>query len=380
MVRLIILFPSILFFIVWFFSGLVSNIFFYSVKVEVILLFISFLLPMFFGDLIGKTFRIKCFSLNLITRKSVFSLVVILLFFSVYYVVKMFFLILSFPSISEALLYIRKSNLEGVSVIEFYGFYIAIIQMLLSISVFGFVFSIKKNDRKLAVFYTFCIFLSALASVLDGSRSFMITGIVWYVVVLILMGKVGVFKLALYLSYMVIFIVLTFSIFRPIDGDLKTSLMYVAVYFSGGISGLNYVFSDIVAFYWQDFESIFNKLNVFGFSSFYYDLSSLNNDFVYISNTYMTNVFTSIGVYYRYMGSFILLFGFFIGLAGGFLSFQSKRSEVGVWLYSLYLCAIILSIFHDYFISFFYLILKASLVLLLYSFVHVLIKKVFRGF
>jgi len=105
-----------------------------------------------------------------------------------------------------------------------------------------------------------------------------------------------------------------------------------------------------------------NKVGALGLPFGGYDLVA-PMEYVELADGYTTNVYTSLGVYYYYMEYTSLLFALFIGGFTQYFYWLSKKSALGLLAYSFCLSAIVLSIFHDYFVSFGYFVFKIFLVL-----------------
>jgi oligosaccharide repeat unit polymerase len=287
---------------------------------------------------------------------------IVFLYFS-----QMFKIISSYPSIGAGLLDIRYENLAGEPVIPLYSIYINAIQVLFAFGVLGVCIStVNRLSCRVFLYYMFCVGLAAFASLLDGSRSFFVMGILWIVAALYWQRVISI-KLLLSLVLVLIFIFsITFSMFRPVAGGLSTGLMYASLYFSGGVGAFGVVFDfspDDLGIYWQSLELLTNKLSLLGFPIEEHKIYNLRNDFVYISDDLKTNVFTSLGLYYWYLGYYMFVMALITGFIGGWLMKLSKSTYFGMWMYPLFLCALVMSLFHDYYLPYGYYILKVILCL-----------------
>lgn len=345
-----------LFLIFWIFASLLFSLFFNSISIETWLYFLGFGLVMYIGNLSGKTFSVKVIyrKKNQDHLKFITLLTILITFIYIKHLVEY---MLQFSSISNALSEIRRANLNGEAVIPFYNFYILSTQTLLSISILGLILNSKKN----ASLFIIGFLMSIISSLLDGSRSFAITGVVWLLFSFLLTGKLKFSRFIFYISIMLFLFSATFSLFRPVTEsyDFLIGFKYLVVYISGGIGALEFAANNDIQVYWQDLESISNKLSILGLPFDTYDLSLLKMDFSYLTDDFDTNVYTALGVYVQYMG-FIgsLFFAFILGITGSILSNISRSNIYGSYVYALFLTALLLMLFHDYFISYTYLFIK----------------------
>ncbi len=366
--------PSCIFFVLWSFAIIIFSLMFSIVALETILYFLIFFIFMFIGNLFGTRFTIVPKKSVLPSEKMLRNFTKILFFITLIYSFQMIIYILNFDSPSSAFLDIRRSNLAGVPVVSFYNFYVGISQILLGLGIIGYLMNYYKNNNSKNKIYLLSIFLSLFTSVFDGSRSFLMTGFIWFLVLSVLIGNIKLKTLLIYLSIILIIFSLTFSIFRPVEDDLLTGFKYTGIYISGGVGALELAIKDQIIVYWQDLESILNKFGLLGLPVGGYNLSELSIDFVSLDDEHQTNVFTALGVYIQYFNYFTPFIGLIIGFIGGYLSFLSKKSLIGKYIYSLFICSIILSLFHDYILSFSYLLLKIFIVL----FVIFILEKFFK--
>lgn len=355
--------PSCIFFILWFFAIIIFSSMFSLVAMEAILYFLLFFVFMFIGNLFGSKFKILSKKSIVPSENIIRQVCKIFFFITLFYSFQMITYILNFDSLSTAFLDIRLSNLRGEPIIQFYTFYIGISQLLLGISILGYLINYYKNNNSNNKIYLICIVLSLISSSFDGSRSFLLTGFIWFLVLSVLINNIKIKTVFIYLIIMLFLFSVTFSMFRPVGDDLITGFKYTGIYISGGVGALELVIKNQVIVYWQDLESILNKLALLGFPVGGYDLSQLKMDYVNLDSEHQTNVFTALGVYIKYFNDFTLFIGFFIGFLGGYLAYLAKQNLIGKFLYSLFICSIVLSLFHDYILSFSYYILKIFIVL-----------------
>lgn len=355
--------PSCIFFILWFFAIIIYSLMFSFVALETVLYFLLFFVFIFAGNLFGSRFKIASTNSIVPSENLIRQLCKLFFIITLIYSSQMIIHILSFDSLATAFLDIRRANLSGEPVVSFYNFYIGIAQLLLGIGLLGYLINYYKSNNTNNKIYLFSIGLSLITSLFDGSRSFLLTGVIWFLVLSVLINNIKLKTLMIYLSIILILFSITFSIFRPVGDDLITGFKYTGIYISGGVGALELAIKNQIIVYWQDLESILNKFALFGLPVGGYDLSELRMEFVYLDNEHQTNVFTALGVYIQYFGYFTLFIGFIIGFLGGYLSYLSQRNLIGKFLYSLFICSIVLSLFHDYILSFSYYVFKIFIVL-----------------
>ena len=355
--------PSCIFFILWFFAIIIYSLMFSFVALETILYFLLFFVFIFVGNLFGSRFKIASTKSIVPSENLIRQLCKLFFIITFIYSLQMIIHILNFDSLSTAFLDIRRANLSGEPVVIFYNLYIGISQLLLGIGLLGYLINYYKNNNANNKIYLFSIGLSLVTSIFDGSRSFLLTGVIWFLVLSVLINNIKLKTLIIYLSIILILFSVTFSIFRPVGDDLITGFKYTGIYISGGVGALEFAIKNQIIVYWQDLESILNKFALFGLPVGGYDLLELRMEFVYLDNEHQTNVFTALGVYIQYFGYFTLFIGFIIGFLGGYLSYLSQRNLIGKFLYSLFICSIVLSLFHDYILSFSYYVFKIFIVL-----------------
>ncbi len=366
-IRWLVSWPSFVLATSWLLAFLVYGLIFTPPRSEVFIIFLIYLSIFFAGDLCGRSMKLKLrFSILpheiFIRIASGVLIAIVFLYFS-----QMFKIISSYPSIGAGLLDIRYENLAGEPVIPLYSIYINAIQVLFAFGVLGVCIStVNRLSCRVFLYYMFCVGLAAFASLLDGSRSFFVMGILWIVAALYWQRVISI-KLLLSLVLVLIFIFsITFSMFRPVAGGLSTGLMYASLYFSGGVGAFGVVFDfspDDLGIYWQSLELLTNKLSLLGFPIEEHKIYNLRNDFVYISDDLKTNVFTSLGLYYWYLGYYMFVMALITGFIGGWLMKLSKSTYFGMWMYPLFLCALVMSLFHDYYLPYGYYILKVILCL-----------------
>lgn len=376
--------PSCIFFIIWSFAIIIYSSMFSLIALETILYFLLFFVFMFIGNLFGSRFKIASTKSIIPSENLLRQSCKILFLITLIYSLQMIMHILSFDSLATAFLDIRRANLSGEPVVRFYNFYIGIAQLLLGIGILGYLVNYYKFNNINNKIYLFSIGLSLISSLFDGSRSFLLTGVIWFLVLSVLINNLKLKTLIIYLVIILILFSITFSIFRPIGDDLVTGFKYTGIYISGGVGALESAIKNQIIVYWQDLESILNKFALLGLPIGGYDLTQLKIDFVYLDNEYQTNVFTALGVYIQYFSYFALFIGFIIGFIGGYLSFLARRNLIGRFLYSLFICSIVLSLFHDYILSFSYYVFKIFVVLIILFiseniFKNLILKKGFYG-
>lgn len=368
-IRWLVSWPSFVLATSWLLAFVVYSLIFSAPSSEVFILFLIYLSLFFLGDMLGRNVNFSI-SVSLLPREVFIRIAsVILIAIVVCYTYFMTKIILGYPSIGSGLLAIRYSNLDGEPVISHYNIYVNAIQVLLAFGVLGICISISRvMPKRIVLFYFFCTGLAAIASLLDGSRSFFVMGVLWVVAALYWLGVISIKRLISAVVVLVMIFAVTFSMFRPVDGGILTGLTYASLYFSGGIGAFGVVFDkspEEIGIYWQSLELLTNKLAYLGLPVEEYKIYNLRNDFVYISPEFKTNVFTSLGLYFWYFGYGLFFMAVLIGFLGGVTMRASGRSHFGMWLYPLYLCALVMSLFHDYYLPYGYYILKVVICLVL---------------
>lgn len=349
------------------------SVMFSFIALETILYFLIFVIFMFIGNIFGSKFKIVTKKSFIPNENTIRFFTKLLFLITLIYALQMILYIVNFDSLGNAFLNIRMFNLNGEPVVPFYNLYIGIAQILLGIAILGYLINYYKNSNVNNKIYIFSILLSLITSVFDGSRSFLLTGFIWFLVLLVLINKIKLKTLLISLFLILILFSLTFSVFRPVDDDFLTGFKYTGIYISGGVGALELAIKNQIIVYWQDLESILNKFSLLGLPVGGYDLSELRMEFVNLDNKHQTNVFTALGVYIQYFTYLIPFVSLFIGFLGGYLSYLSKKNVIGKFLYGLFICSIVLSLFHDYILSFSYYVFKIFIVLtILFIFENIL--------
>lgn len=276
-----------------------------------------------------------------------------------------------------ALAEIRQAALGGEPVIANGNLLITAVQMNFCLSLLGYIYekSLVTSNRvsgkdvanlahvRAARRFIIIAIASLVISLLDGSRSFLLMGAICVVIaqLIIRVYRVRV-AVIFFLAFVTVFSV-TFPIVRPEVESAFDGFRYTMVYFAGGVGSLDYALADKIRVFWQDFESIANKLG--GVLPFLgrYDLSALRMDMVDIGNNLQTNVFTSLGVYNEYFGWFTIIFAFFAGLCLGWVGRLAQLRYGYLFIYSFYAAATVLSLFHEYYLATSYLLLKVGIVI-----------------
>jgi oligosaccharide repeat unit polymerase len=381
MIKYIFYSPTIIFFLIWFTALLLGFVAITAPSADVVTLCIFFVIFMGAGEILSKILPVLNIKKKVVDYRLALYMSLFLLIITIIYVINILQVYLQFDSFFEAPLGIRRLILSGEKIMLAYNFYIFSLQMLFAVSYLGLLIinSTSHKMKQYKNFFIFCMLFSVIASLLDGSRSFMIASVICCLSYLSITGRFDFIKLCFALSVLSIFIITSFSIFRPIDNGIYEGMLYFIVYVSGGVLALDSALSGRVAVYWQDLEYLINNLHGLGLASNYYDVSLLQNEFVEIGPHYMTNVYTSLGVYYNYIGWCMMCLALAIGLLGGYLSRVSKYSVLSLWFYTFFLMATILSIFHDYYLSYGYFLVKVFIILFVVSFISALLKLSFRG-
>lgn len=278
-----------------------------------------------------------------------------------------------------ALAEIRQAALGGEPVIANGNLLITAVQMNFCLSLLGYIYEKSFSTEKpggskdaasrahvrAARRFIIIAVASLVISLLDGSRSFLLMGAICVVIAQLIIGVYRVrVAVIFFLAFVTVFSV-TFPIVRPEVESAFDGFRYTMVYFAGGVGSLDYALAGKIRVFWQDFESIANKLG--GVLPFLggYDLSSLRMDMVNIGNNLQTNVFTSLGVYNEYFGWFTVIFAFFAGLSLGWIGRIARLRPGYLFVYAFYAAATVLSLFHEYYLATSYLLLKVGVVMAL---------------
>lgn len=331
------------------------------------------------------------YRVNFNVNKSVlFPIMLVLILVNIYYSIKVASIISAASSAAAAFADIRQSELQGESLIGDMSFFINANQLLFGLACFGYItlqkvalkatlrehptYSIKHTNANKYICLS-GVYLSLLVSLLDGSRAFFLNALLTFLFAVNLLKLISLNKIFFIVIGVLLLFSLTFSIFRPEVDGFNDGIKYTALYLSGGIGSLDYVLRGEAKVYWQDYESLANKLSLIGLPFGGYDLKELRMDFVDLADGYQTNVYTALGVYYEYMGAAIIFFSFIVGAAMKYFSWLSKKGAVGLYLYSFFLSAMVLSIFHDYFLSTTYFMIKIFILLALIKIIDMALDK-----
>lgn len=313
------------------------------------------------------------------------SLVIVLAFANIYYAVNILTFLTISGSVVSALDEIRQSALQGNPVIDGMSYFVNANQLLFGLATLGFVlvkqrrvsYSMKYRSRLFSGYtinsdwlFSFGICLALGVSVLDGSRSFFMSAILTLLFILYQLKLVRFWRVVFICIVLLFVFAVTFPIFRPDVANSLEGLKFVFVYISGGLGSLDYVMRGDTIVYWRDIESLANKLEAFGLPLGGFDLLAMQMDYVDLPAGYSTNVYTALGVYYQYFGYASLAFAFLVGGFFKYLSSASKKNVIWVYIYSFYLTALVLSIFHDYLVSTTYLLFKILFICLVLNFLE----------
>lgn len=276
-----------------------------------------------------------------------------------------------------ALAEIRQAALAGEPVIANANTLVTAVQMNFCIALLGYIEArpalmpargqavpTAATRWRVRLFF-WCALVSLFISLLDGSRAFFLMGAICLVIAQLIIGIYRIRRAMLFALAFIIVFSITFPFVRPEVDDAFDGFRYTMVYFAGGVGSLDKALDGSVRVYWQDFEAIANKLGAIIPGMAFYDLGSLRMDMVNLTDGLQTNVFTSLGVYHEYLGW--ITFPFAV-LAGALLTLSGRmaRSATGyLFIYAFYAAATILSLFHEYYLSTSYLLLKVAVVVTL---------------
>lgn len=355
LVKRIIYRPSYAFLVVWFLAIVIYSLCFAMVSGVVIVYVLVFFSFMYVGEILGRgsgiRLNVKCIPFNLLA-----FIAFLFVLFVLFYIFLMAREILSFSSISEGMLFIRLSSLSGEYVISNYPMYVNVIQISSAFSMFCLIYSKVAGWRWRFLFFCLLFSISVISSLFDGSRSFFILGFFWFLIVLVLMGIIGVKLLIILVVFFLVLFALTFSIFRPVDSSLFVGFSYLALYFSGGVGALLSAISFDVDLGWQTVDLMVNKFKVLFYSE--QRIVVEQNEFTYLEGGLKTNVYTALGIYWQYFGFYTFLLSLLYGFIGGVLSASARTNVMALWMYTLFLCTVGLSVFSDYFITYGYFVIK----------------------
>lgn len=279
-----------------------------------------------------------------------------------------------------ALAEIRQAALGGEPVIANGNTLITAVQMNFCLALLGYIYEKKASQRpdqgtdhrvrsrhaRAARWFIISAVFSLVISLLDGSRSFLLMGGICVVISQLIIGVYRVRMAALFLLAFITVFSVTFPIVRPEVESSLDGFRYTMVYFAGGIGSLEFALNGASRVYWQDYEAIMNKIGSIVPIVGGYDLTTLRMDMVDISSELRTNVYTALGVYNEYLGWFLsLIFAFCAGATISLMGRLARHNAARLFIYSFYASATVLSLFHEYYLSTSYLLLKVGVVMLL---------------
>lgn len=264
---------------------------------------------------------------------------------------------------------VRLAALSGAPLIDNYTFFLQINTTISLLAIFGLATillgDVKRNKRtahaKYKVILYTLYFVTLMASLIDGSRSFFLVNLLSLAALNLATGRLSVKRLGLISVAVFLIFTATFSIFRPEaeDFDLVALIRQSLVYLCGSLGSMDPVISNKITIYWQDVEAISNKLSAIGLPFRNYDLSELKAEYTDLPHDLSTNVYSAFGLYYQYLGFFggiITLMA--IGIVSG-VSYRNRlRSPLCLSIYCALWPAIVLTPFHDYFVQQGYSIVK----------------------
>lgn len=294
---------------------------------------------------------------------------ILLLPFQLSYLYECLALLFSYGTIGTYLQAVRLAALSREPLIEDYAFYLQINTTLSLLSLFGIAVALLFSDYRgyKKQFYFFYL-LTMVVSVIDGSRSVFMVGMLALAAINLATGHLKATLLLTYGAVMFLVFVLTFSLFRfgGEDIDFIESVRFSLVYICGTVGLMDPALTDSALVYWQDLEAVSNKLAAIGLPVETYDLKSLQADYFELPLGFNGNVYSAFGVYYQYMGILgSIVFVVVTGWLCGVLYRNRQRSPAALTYYSLFWPAIVLTPFHDYFIQQGYSILKLSIYIFL---------------
>lgn len=385
--------PEFVFILIWLSAIISYQIFFTVVSINVLLYILIFFYFFLLGSIGGSQLKV---AVKLPVSRSPVALAYfcsVLLLVTLIYCGLVFLHLMGSSSIAIGIVDIRQSSINGDPVIGFASLFTNSIQFLFGLSIYGYILvtvntycnSNHKSSLKNLIFeksnllFKVCICASLFASLLDGSRSFFINAFLILLFILLKFNAIKYKHLILIIIILSIVFSLSFSFFRPEVNDSLDGFKYLMVYFSGGIGALDYVVNQQAVVYWQDLESIANKLGAIGLPVGGYDLQSLRMESVELGNDFNTNVYTALGVYYRYMEYWSVFFAIFIGYIYRYSSWLSRKSPLGLLGLAFFMAALALSVFHDYVLANGYYLLKIIFILSIIRFFEFLFKNINFG-
>lgn len=256
------------------------------------------------------------------------------------------------------------SVIDGSALIPYYSFHIGVLQVTFGLSTYLMVSRLSEYEGSMLFLYLVTLF-TLILTLVDGSRSFFMMGIITFISLLLYSRKIKMSHAIFFLVIISILFILSFSVIRGTEDSFLVGLDYLVVYLSGGIRALNFVVNGSVEVPWGDLLSINNKFHSIGLSSVYYNFRNMPLEFIDYNKHYQTNVFTALGVYYSSFGYAFLLYVLLFGLVSQILysRFLNRVSNFSIFCYVIFMNAIIFSVFHDYTINLVYYLLKVSFVL-----------------
>ncbi len=318
----------------------------------------------------------QCISIGSMNDISALRIMIfILLPFEVMYILQCIFIAVESGGIASLLIAMRRASLAGEPLIPGSRFYLQINTILMMLSLYGISVSLfypatSKVGTYKKQFYVIYI-ITVLSSVMDGSRNMFISGVLYLLALNLAYGRLSVKSLSFYMIGIFFVFSLTFSAFRG-DAGSKSFLdtaNYTFVYASGSVGSMQFALQRDVEVFWQDLESLSNKFHSLGLPTPHFELTELRMDFVDLpGGTYQTNVFSAFAVYYQYLGYVVgIYFIFFLGWFSGLLYRSRLKSPFLMTTYSFFWAAIVLSVFHEYFLSTFYMTVKLMILIFLTS-------------
>lgn len=368
-----ILVPNRLLCMVWMVAIILYSISFRSFPSFIVLSWVAVVILAFsVGSLINVPRRF--FSIGAKNNISALrNLVFILMPFELFYILKCVFLTAEYGGITSFLFAIRQASLTGDPLILGSRFYLQINSILLMLCLYGISVSIfypatSKTRAYKRQFYVIYI-ITMLSSVMDGSRSIFIAGVLYLLALNLAYGHLSVKLLSFYFIGMLFVFSLTFSVFRG-DAGSKSFLdaaNYTFVYVSGSVGSMQFALQKDVEVFWQDLESLSKKLFSIGLPVPNFEMTELRMDFVDLpGGVYQTNVFSAFAIYYQYFGYIVgVYFSFFLGWFSGIVYRSRLKSPFLMTIYSFFWAAIVLSVFHDYFLLTFYMTVKLFILVFL---------------
>lgn len=359
----LLLSPIFLISMTWGGASLLGAIFSDGIDIEVWVFVTLFYIAFCIGILISKVVLVKSsISSGCQNYQVHYLFLMILTLVNAYYFLQIIFQVLT---IGPQFFYLyRMSVIEGSALIPYYSFHIGVLQITFGLSTYLLVSRLSEYESSMFFLYLVTLF-TLILTLVDGSRSFFMMGIVTFISLLLYARKIKLSHAIFSLVIISILFILSFSVIRGTEDSFIVGLDYLIVYLSGGIRALNFVVNGSVEVPWGDLLSINNKFHSIGLSSAYYNVKNMPLEFIDYNEYYQTNVFTALGVYYSSFGYAFLLYAFLFGLVSQFLysRFLNRVSAFSIFCYVIFINAIVFSVFHDYTINLAYYLLKVSFVL-----------------